>query len=361
MMDVHRQRGREKQFELSQLCVAPADTLRHAMEVIERNGIELAFVCESSGQVVGTLSDGDIRRALLSGAALDEPAVGRAMCKTFRRVTSDVGRAEVLDLMLAVGISQVPVLSKDGVLLSVHLLHDLVGASSRANRAVIMAGGRGVRLWPLTQTVPKPMLTVAGRPILERLVLHLVGHGIRELYLSINYLGHVIEEHFGDGSAYGCKIHYLREEKPLGTGGALSLLPAELLRDNTSSWLVLNGDLVTQLDVGTILDTHDSRKSVATMCLQPYQVQVPYGVADLDGHRIVGLREKPAQQYLVNAGVYVLSPEALAMIPAGVEYPITNLFEECISQRKSVNAHVLDGEWIDVGQHDTLRRARGEQ
>jgi dTDP-glucose pyrophosphorylase/predicted transcriptional regulator len=361
MMDVHRQRGRDKQYELAQLCVAPTDTLRHAMEAIERNGIELAFVCESSGKVVGTLSDGDIRRALLSGAALDEPAVARAMCKTFRRVTSDVGRAEVLDLMLAVGISQVPILNADGVLVGVHLLHDLVGAHSRANRAVIMAGGRGVRLWPLTQTVPKPMLTVAGRPILERLVLHLVGHGIRELYLSINYLGHVIESHFGDGSAFGCKIHYLREEKPLGTGGALSMLPDDARAPGTSSWLVLNGDLVTQLDVGTILDAHDARASIATMCLQPYQVQVPYGVAELDGQRIVALREKPSQQYLINAGVYVLSPEALAMIPNGVEYPITNLFEECISQGKPVGAYVLEGEWIDVGQHDTLRRARGEQ
>ncbi len=341
--------------DLKLLTLSASDSLRRAMEVIDRAGVEAAFVVDKRGRVAGTLTDGDVRRAILRGAALDSPSVGKAMERAFISVTRDVTRAEVLDIMRARNISQIPVLDAGGGLIGLHLLHELIGATEKDNVAVIMAGGQGVRLRPLTENVPKPMLTVAGRPILERLVLHLVGYGIREIFISINYLGHIIEDHFGDGSRFGCRIRYLREKKPLGTGGPLSLLP----KLSAAPVLVLNGDLVTQANIDAILEFHNEGGFVATSCLKPYQVEVPFGVAEVRGKRLIGFREKPTEQMLINAGIYVFSKPALAMVPKNEAFPITGVFEKCLAKNLLVGAHVVDGEWMDVGRHDELKKARG--
>lgn len=348
---------RSNPYELRAMLLSPNASLRQALAVIDRGGFELAFVADAAGRILGTLSDGDARRAILRDVPLERKgAVGKAMRKSFTWVSPDTHRAEVLDTMRARGISQIPVLDARGRMIALHLLHDLIGAAERPNRAVIMAGGQGTRLRPYTENVPKPMLTVAGRPILERLVLHLVGYGIRDIFLSINYLGHVIESHFGDGSQFGCRIRYLREKKPLGTGGALSLLP----KGGEHDVLVMNGDLVTQAKIDKLFDFHAQGRFALTACLRPYVIEIPLGVADVRGHQLVGLREKPSEQMLVNAGVYVLSPKALRMIPRDREYPITRLVETCLEKRLKVGAHELEGDWMDVGRHDELLRARGQ-
>lgn len=341
--------------DLRHLTLTARDTLLHAMQVIDRGGIEVAFVIDGKQRVVGTLTDGDVRRAILRGVALDKPVVGEVMQKNFTSVDPSVGRAEVLDTMRSLHISQVPVLDGKRRLVGLHLLKELIGARQRPNTAVIMAGGLGVRLRPLTEHIPKPMLLVAGRPILERLVLHLVGYGIRDILLSVNYLGHVIESHFGDGSSFGCRIRYLRETEPLGTGGPLSLLP-ETPRHPV---LVMNGDLVTQANIDGILDYHVAGGFVATACLRPYQVEVPFGVAEVRGGQLVGFREKPTTEMLINAGIYVLSARAIKLIPKGKPFPITSVLEGCIARKWKVGAHVLDGDWTDVGRHDELKKARG--
>jgi NDP-sugar pyrophosphorylase family protein len=233
-------------------------------------------------------------------------------------------------------------------------MRQMVSTTDRPNRVVILAGGKGTRLHPITEQVPKPMVTVAGRPILERLILHLVSCGLSRFTISINYLGHLIEEHFGDGSRLGCEIDYLRESEPLGTGGPLSLLPPPAL-----PVVVLNGDLITQCDVGDLLDFHERGGFIATLGIRPYTVEVPFGVAEVEGGRLLSLREKPTERTLINAGIYVLSPVAVAAVPAGKEYPITALFESLLAEGKPVGAHVLEAEWLDVGRHDELRRARG--
>lgn len=341
--------------DLSQLVVSPQGTLLEAMRVIDAGGIEVAFVCEPHGKIIGTLTDGDVRRAILRGVALDVPAVGLAMQPHFVAVGPETSRAEVLDMMRARGISQVPVVDAAGALVGLHLLHELIGATEKPNWAVLMAGGMGTRLKPLTETVPKPMLPVAGRPILERLVMHLVGYGIREVFLSVNYLGHIVEEHFGDGSRFGCRIRYLREKQPLGTGGPLALLPEIPQRPV----LVMNGDLVTQVNLDRLLEAHGQADAAATLCVRPYQMEVPFGVVDLEGARIVGIREKPAQQVLINAGIYVLEPAVLSLIRPGESLPITALVDQCLAKGMPVQAHVVDDDWIDVGRHEELARARG--
>ncbi len=340
---------------LRDMCVDVDATLWDALEAINRGGQGISFVCNRKGRVVGTLTDGDVRRAILEGAALRARCLKAAMRRDFSFVRARDARADVLDMMRARDINQVPVLDARGRLVALHLLRELLGAVERDNWAVLMAGGQGVRLRPLTHHVPKPMITVAGRPILERLVLHLVGWGVRRIFISVNYLSKVIERHFGDGSAFGCRIEYLREKRPLGTGGSLSLLPSVPRRPI----VVLNGDLLTQANVGKLLEVHERGRHVVTLGLRPYSIDVPYGVADVVDDRIVRLDEKPSHQMLVNAGIYVLSPRAVRMVPKGQEFPMTTLLQRCLDRGLKVGAHFIETEWVDVGGYEELRKARG--
>ena len=218
-----------------------------------------------------------------------------------------------------------------------------------------MAGGRGERLRPLTDALPKPMVRVAGRPILERIVLHLVGFGIRRIFLSVNYLAEVIEQHFGDGAAYGCSIEYLRKRQPLGTGGSLSLLPER----PSDPLLVLNGDLVTQFNVAGMLDIHAQAGHAITMGVREYSHAVPYAVLDVAGGRITRISEKPDISWPVNAGIYVLSPSLLDRIPRDVPYMVPALIETCLEKGECVGAFWIEDDWLDVGRQRELRQARG--
>lgn len=345
-----------RQKDLSRVTLSPRAPLIEALQVIEDGARAVAFVCDARRRLLGTLTDGDARRAILAGSSLDSRCVQEIMRRDFARVSPAAGRAEVLDLMRARGIEQIPVVDNHGRLCGLHSLHDLIGAKERRNWAVIMAGGKGVRLGSLTEKVPKPMIAVAGRPILERLVLHLLGHGIRRIFLAVNHLAHVIEDHFGNGARFGCRIEYLRESRPLGTGGALSLLPPV----PETPTLVVNGDLVTQFDVGRILSFHSDGRYAVTFGLRPHSIEIPFGVAKVRGNQLVELREKPTERMLINAGIYVLAPCAMRMIPEDREFPITELFDRCIRKGMKVGAHVIEDEWLDVGRREELAKARGQ-
>ncbi len=335
------------------MVISIDSSIRRAMEAISANAREVVLVHDRD-RIAGVITDGDIRRGLLRGLTM-ESAASEVMTRDFVFVAPDVGRAVVLDLMKARTIRHVPVLDRENRLLAIHFLGDLIGTSVKPNAAVIMAGGRGTRLRPFTENLPKPMVSVAGRPILERIVLHLVGHGIRHIFIAVNFMAEVIEQYFGDGSEFGCRIEYLRETEPLGTGGALSLMPAGI----ENPLLVLNGDQITNVDVSALLESHRSGGCSATMCVGPYQVQVPFGtVTERDG-RLIGLEEKPDIRLLVNRGVYVLDPSALAHVPNGRAFPITGLFEELLEQKHPVNVFYSEESWLDVGRPEDLRRANG--
>ena len=250
-------------------------TVRDAMACLDETAFGIVLLVDAEGRLLGTLTDGDLRRALLGGATLAEKAL-RFARRDYSAFPESVSRDEVLDLMRAKRIFQVPILDAQRRVVGLHLMHDIVGAVRRPNAAVIMAGGKGSRLLPLTSEVPKPMIKVAGRPILERLVLHLVGHGITRIYISTHHLAERIESHFQNGADFGCQITYLREEAPLGTGGALALLPPE-----EHSLLVMNGDLVTQVNVGSLLDHHERKALDVTIGARPYCHQIPFGCLDV--------------------------------------------------------------------------------
>lgn len=317
------------------------------------SGLEIVLIEDGQGLARGVFTDGDVRRALLSGATLESP-VDEYVSSQFWAVSQVATRDEVLDLMQARRIGEVPVLD-NGRFVGLHTLHELLGSVPRPNWAVIMAGGRGQRLQPLTDAVPKPMIKVAGRPILERLVLHLVGFGIQRIFLAVNYKADLIEEHFGAGSRFGCSIEYLREESPLGTAGALSLLPDI----PEHPLLMLNGDLLTQFDVGGMLNFHARGGYSASMAVHSYSHTIPFGVVRLDDDRVVRIQEKPTEVWPTNAGIYVLGPGLAARVPRGSYHLVTALLEDCLARGESVGAFQVDDEWIDVGRHDDLERARG--
>lgn len=340
---------------LDEATVPVTGSIRDAMLALERGSLYIALVVDSTHRLVGLMTDGDIRRVLLRGSSLDD-RVADHMQRSFVSVGTRAGRAEVLDLMQARYIQQVPVVDADGKLAGLHLLRDLIGAPERPNWAVIMAGGRGARLAPLTDLVPKPMLRVAGRPILERIVLHLVGQGVRRVFLAVNYLGHVIREHFGDGARFGVRIDYLTEDQPLGTGGALSLLPER----PQAPVLVMNGDLVTQADLGALLSFHERGRQVATVAVRKYFHQVPFGCVELEGDRLVRLDEKPTLARLVNAGIYVLAPDLIAALPQNTAIHVPDILGNAMNAGQDVRAYEIDDDWIDVGQREQLSQARGD-
>lgn len=329
-------------------------TLLDAMRVIEHGGTGIGLLVDSEKRLLGTLTDGDVRRALLGGASLDGLAAkfGRQDATV---VDSRRSRADVLDLMQSLLIHQIPILDDAGRVVGLHLLHEVIGLSSRQNWAVIMAGGRGTRLGELTQSTPKPLLRVAGRPIIERLVWHLVGFGIRRIFISVNYLGGMIEDYFGDGSRFGCRIEYLREKEALGTGGSLSLLP----EIPTEPFLVCNGDLVTQADLAGLLSFHQQGGYLATIGTRTYTHEIPFGCIDAADGLVSRIEEKPVLARLINAGIYVIEPVLLARIPTAF-YPITALFESCVARNERIGAFEINDDWIDVGRKDQLKEARGE-
>jgi dTDP-glucose pyrophosphorylase len=342
--------------ELKKYCVIDSALIIDAIRAIDRSGEGFAVVEDDNGQVQGVLSDGDVRRALLSGKTLDQP-VKHHIQRDYLYVNEHTSRAEILDLMQARKIRHVPIIDKKGCLAGIHLLDSIIGEKELINWAVIMAGGKGTRLYPITETIPKPMIKVAGRPILERVVLHLISHGIRRIFISVNYLAEQIETHFGDGSVFGCKIEYLKEraDEPLGTAGSLALLPVMPI----NPVFVINGDLITDIDIRGMLDFQKNGEFDLVMGLKPYMHQVPFGCVEVDGTRIIALEEKPVLQRLVNVGAYVLTPKVIKSINAAF-LPITSLFEQALSDGLRVGAYETEFDWIDVGELKSLKFVRGE-
>jgi dTDP-glucose pyrophosphorylase len=333
--------------------VAEGGTVRDAMRALDMGASRIALAVDPDGRLTGVATDGDIRRALLGGISLDDP-VGPILNRQFVALRPGQARANVLELMQARHVNAIPIVDDAGRPVGLHLLHAFLAAAPRPNWAVIMAGGRGQRLRPLTDSVPKPMLRVAGRPILERIVLHVAGAGIERVFLSINYGGGIIEQHFGDGSAFGCSIEYLREDEPLGTAGALSLLP-EAPREPL---LVLNGDLVTNIDIGAMLEFHGDGGHDATIGTRRYHHTVPFGCVETDGDRVVGLFEKPTLSRLVNTGIYVLEPAVQQRVPRGIPVTMPEVIEGLLTDGWRVGSYEVEGDWIDVGQRDQLDLAR---
>lgn len=347
---------------LAASCVSHDATLLDALAAIDRGAAGLCCIVDDGDRLVAVLSDGDVRRALLAGASLTERALARAQAHP-HTVPRGTSRAHVLDLMKSLRIDAVPEIDADRRLHALHTLSDIVGAVRLPNRAVIMAGGRGTRLGALTKDTPKPLMTVAGRPIIEWVILGLVGDGITRISVSVNHMADQIIDHLGDGERLGCQIEYLREspELPLGTAGSLTLLPAAATEDDAEPIIVLNGDLMVEFDAADLLRQHRARGAAMTLGTKTYQHSVPYGVVDVDDRRqVTGIVEKPDLTVEVNAAVYCIEARLVRRLPPGQPSTMPELAQLCLDSGERVAAWAIASEWIDVGTPQDLARAKGE-
>ena len=298
--------------------IGPHTTLLEALETIDQAGCQMALVVDTKRQLLGTLSDGDARRALLRGVGLTDRA---ALAMHESPICATVGDEHhaMLATMRRHGLHQLPVLAADRTVIGLIVIDDFLVAPEREHWVIVMAGGVGSRLASLTRDTPKPMLMVGSRPLLETIVRAYAERGFRRFYLAVNYKSEQIERHFGDGSSLGVEIRYLRERDRLGTAGALSLLPEQ----PSVPFVVTNADLLTQEDYGAMVDAHVSSGAAATMAVRSYEMQVPFGVVRTEEGRILSIEEKPVQRFMVSAGMYVLSPAvsaALALIVATAKH-----------------------------------------
>jgi len=331
-----------------------------AIRAIESSVRRIAVVVADDQRLLGTMTDGDVRRCLLAAGTLETP-VAQAMNQ--QPLTAPLGSSDgyLLDLMRRGNILAVPLLDSEGRFQRLVHRNDLAPGETQRETAdfefaVVMAGGEGTRLRPITDRIPKPMVDIGGVPLLERQLLRLVKAGIRRVYLSVNYLGHVIEAHFGDGTALGLQICYLREEQKLGTAGALSLLPEQPER----SIVVMNGDVLTTSDFGSLSAFHASHGAEITVAAVDYRIDIPFGVVHTSGPYVTGLAEKPSQRFLCNAGIYAVSPQALKWVPPGRSFNMTDLIETCLARARRVAVFPVHEYWSDIGTPADLERARSQ-
>ena len=330
-------------------------SLREGLERMDRAGFQIALVVDSENRLQGVLTDGNVRRAILRGVDLNQP-VTEVMSKNPVHAPAEMGRDQLLALMRKHVIHQVPVLDEEKRVLRLVTLDDLTGVQERENEVVLMVGGLGQRLQPLTRERPKPLLEINGKPILEIIIDAFADQGFKKIHMAVNYKAEMIQEHFRDGEDWGLSIEYLIEDKRLGTAGALSLLPHR----PTSPLIVMNGDLLTKMNFERIIQFHENHQAKATMAVRNYTHQVPYGVVDLEDSFIRTIVEKPTQKYFVNAGIYVLSPEALDHIPHGEYFDMPQLLGRLSEEEQPVAAYPLSEYWLDVGRMEEFRRAQRE-
>ncbi|MDT8903840.1 nucleotidyltransferase family protein [Anaeroselena agilis] len=337
------------------ILISPTTAIIDAIEIIDAVATGIVLVVDDDNRLQGTVTDGDVRRAILKGIRLDEP-INLIMNAhpTVARINDD--KETILTRMKLKDLKQIPILDDSGRVVSMEMINDLIRTDERGNWVLLMAGGMGKRLNPLTNDCPKPLLKVGDKPILETIIQNFVYHGFMRFYISVNYKAEMIEEYFGDGAQWGVEIRYLREKEPLGTAGALSLItepPGEPL-------LVMNGDLLTKVNFGHLLDFHKQHRACATMCVREYKLQVPYGVVQMDKHRLKGIIEKPVQQFFVSAGVYVLDPVVLKHIPKSTLIDMPALFERLISKELETAVFPVREYWLDIGRIGDFERANGE-
>lgn len=338
--------------ELERLLLRRDATVRGAMECIDRNQIGIALVVDAERHLIGTITDGDIRRAMLADVALDAPVV--ALLERQRDLDADRPRpltapvgclpAELVALMQRYDVRQIPLVDDVGCVESVSLLRDLVEVEGPPLRAVVMAGGYGTRLGDLTRETPKPMLPVGDRPLLERIIEQLRDAGIAHVNLTTHYRAEEIADHFGTGESLGVEIEYVSEEQPLGTAGALGLIESD------EPILVMNGDILTRVDFKAMHRFHDEHGADMTVAVRPYESRVPYGLVELDGSRITSIDEKPLARGFVNAGIYLLNPDVCRLISPGETLDMPQLIERLLDGGRTVVGFPLREYWLDIGR-----------
>lgn len=333
------------------IAVNEKETLLNTMRLIDETALQFAVVVDQDDHLLGTVTDGDIRRALLNGNDI-QTNILEVMNKQPTVGSSQQTRNQHLRLLKSKKLKQLPIVNIDNIIIDLILL-DEDKQELKDNTVLLMVGGLGTRLRPLTNDIPKPMLQVGGRPLLETIIDGFKQYGYTNFILSVNYKKEIIQDYFQNGEAFGVSISYVEETKRMGTAGALSLLPNK----PTKPLIVMNGDLLTQINFDQLMQFHLDQGALATMCVREYEYQIPYGVIEIDGVSLVSIKEKPMHKSFVNAGIYILSPSAFTYIPDDKFFDMPELFEKIISENKQASVFPIREYWLDIGRVEDFERA----
>ena len=340
---------------LQKVILKPTNSIEEAIKVINTEKPRIVLVTNKKNELVGTVTDGDIRRALLKHLPLSHE-ISNIMCTSPKTALDKLNKNEVFKIMKGLSLSHMPIVDDKGLLVGVETIHSLTSLDkTNNNMVVIMAGGFGKRLQPLTDNTPKPMLKIGGIPILELIIQKFINYGFKNFMISTHYQAQKIRDYFDDGSRWGVDINYLFEERPLGTAGALSLIDQSIL---SSPFFVINGDILTEIDFNKLIQFHDKKNCNATVCVREFDFEVPYGVVKSDDFLVKEIVEKPVHKFLVNAGIYVLDPKVISMVPKDLKIDMPELLGKLISENKNVSMFPLHEYWIDIGQIGQLNKAQ---
>ncbi|GLS89034.1 alcohol dehydrogenase [Psychromonas marina] len=335
--------------------IGPDSTIREALEVIDREALRGAVIVDQANTLLGVVSDGDIRRGLLAGVSLDE-SVAKVMNATPFTATPQSSRQQLIELMESKEILSIPLI-EDGIVVGLQTLHESLHKPRLENPIFLMAGGFGTRLRPLTNNCPKPLLKVGDKPILEITLLNFIKSGFVNFYISTHYMPEMIMDYFGDGAKWGVNITYVYEDSPLGTGGALGLLPSNLPK---LPLIMMNGDVLTNVNFQKLLDFHNNESADASMCVREYEYQIPYGVIQGNAGKITSMVEKPTQIFHINAGIYVVNPDLIEQVKENEKVDMPTLLERQIEAQGNVMMFPIHEYWLDIGRMEDYQRAQAD-
>lgn len=347
--------GQGMLIDWKKIAVVPTASIQQALHVIDSGALRLALVVDANNVLQGTLSDGDVRRALIHGLSLTE-SVSLAMNRHPRTVHASADRDEVFAMMDQYDLLVIPVVDDGGRLAGLHSHKELLHSVRKDNWVFLMAGGYGTRLRPLTDECPKPMLKIGGKPLLQVILENYLAAGFHKFYISVHYKAEAIKGYFGDGSRWNATIRYVEEGSPLGTAGSLGLLPT--VEDRPL--MMMNGDVLTKVDIEQLLRFHEEHGSDLTMCVREYDFTVPYGVVETSGRHVTAITEKPVHRFFVNAGIYVLSPQVVAEVGRDAKLDMTDLAERLVKEGRDVSVFPIHEYWLDIGRPDDFLRAQEE-
>lgn len=338
--------------KLQNIVVSSANTIIETMKLIDQSTLQFSVVVDDENRILGTVTDGDIRRGILKGMPLESP-ISEVMNRNPIYEYEGKDKIYYKQIMEIKKLKQLPIVDDEKRLLYVVFSDELVEVSYKENTVILMAGGLGTRLRPLTNSTPKPMLHVGNKPILETIIESFKNHGFNNFILSVNYKKEQIKDYFQDGSNFGVHISYIDETKRLGTAGALSLL-----KDKPDHpFFVMNGDLLTNVNYEQLLEFHKDTDTLATMCVREYEYQIPYGVIETKGHKLTSIQEKPIHHSFVNAGIYVLDPEALSFVPKNTFFDMPDLFNCIIESQRAASVFPVREYWMDIGKMSDFEKA----
>ena len=341
-------------YKIDEIKINQNASIKEALEVIDKGAIKVAVVLSDDGLLLGMLNDGDIRRALLKGMSLGDSIAGIINKHPVVANINDT-KERILELANEKKLHQIPIIS-NGKLIGIQDIREFLAPKNKPNKVILMVGGLGTRLRPLTNDVPKPMLDVGNKPILHTIVENFAKYGYTDIIMCVNYKSEIIKEYFGNGDKFGVKIEYVLESKRMGTAGALSLLK-ERPKDD---FFVMNGDLLTNVNFEYLHEYHKDSNAGASICIRKYEMQVPYGVVNVRANKVTSIEEKPTQSFFVSAGIYMFSPIVLDFIPKGVFYDMPTLFSELLKHDFPIHPFPIREYWLDIGRMDEYRRANDE-